>query len=183
MAAAAASMISPTSQSTASPMDTSEDDSLGLQDPQLPSILNNLQGGNTLETTTRGTAASLKPEDEVFRSPVKSKQKKGTSILQTNKSSRPNPELHHHKHPRVIIKTSIKLKETNPFNKFIVALQSLLKNGQLVDPHFTFCPIKPDSCDKKIHAHADILVNMTMLSTHFQISISNGRNPFEKQKI
>ncbi len=64
---------------------------------------------------------------------------------------------------------------------FIVNLQELLKNGQMVDKMFAFFPINPDGTDKKIHETSGIVTNMTMLGAHFKIS-SNGRNPFEKQK-
>jgi hypothetical protein len=60
-------------------------------------------------------------------------------------------------------------------------LQQLLKNGQLVDPKFAFCPVNMDSNGKKIFDHTGIPINMTMLSAHFKIS-NFGRNPFMKQK-
>jgi hypothetical protein len=59
--------------------------------------------------------------------------------------------------------------------------QELLKNGQMVDKMFAFCPINLDGTDKKIHEASGIVTNMTMLGAHFKIS-SNGKNPFEKQK-
>ncbi len=64
---------------------------------------------------------------------------------------------------------------------FIVNLQELLKNGQLVNKMFAFCPIDPDGTDKKIHEVSGIQTNMTILGAHFKIS-SNSKNPFEKQK-
>ncbi len=64
---------------------------------------------------------------------------------------------------------------------FIVNLYELLKNGQLVDKMFAFCPIDPDGTDKKIHEVSGIQTNMTILGAHFKI-LSNGKNPFEKQK-
>ena len=76
-------------------------------------------------------------------------------------------------HSKVIIEASIKLSGATPVQEFIVNLQELLKNGQLVDRMFAFCPINLDGKDKT--------TNMTMLVTHFKIS-SNGKNPFEKQK-
>jgi hypothetical protein len=64
---------------------------------------------------------------------------------------------------------------------FIVNLQELLKNGWFVDNIFASCPIDPDRTDKKIHETSYIPSNMTMLGAHFRI-LSNGKNPFEKQK-
>jgi hypothetical protein len=183
MSAAASGMISPELDPNAEPMELTDDSSVRNLDPNLSAVLNNLQNGQSLEAAQNRPGQTSDAVDVSIRSPVKSKQKKGHSILKTDTVAKPDPELYLHKFSRVIIETSIKLKDANPFNEFIVSLQTLLKNGQLVDPHFAFCPIKPSSGEKKIHAHADIPINMTMLSAHFQISISNGRNPFEKQKI
>jgi hypothetical protein len=44
-----------------------------------------------------------------------------------------------------------------------------------------FCPIDPDGTDKKIHEVSGIQPKMTILDAHFEI-LSNGKNPFEKQK-
>jgi hypothetical protein len=123
-------------------------------------------------------------------SPVKSKQKKITFAEATAakpvlkpaiKSPKPAIEAHKHTHPWTIVDTSIKLTGSTPVQDFIVHLQELLKNGQMVDKMFAFCPINPDGTDKKIHEISGIVTNMTMLGTHFKIS-SNGKNPFEKQK-
>ncbi len=65
--------------------------------------------------------------------------------------------------------------------EFIVNLQELLKNGQLVDKFFAFSPVKPDGGEKKIHKMSGVPTNMTMLGAHFKI-LSNGKNPFEKHK-
>ena len=67
--------------------------------------------------------------------------------------------------------------------EYIVGLQELLKNGQMVDKNFAFCPVKEDSGTKKIHDPSSISTNMTLLSSHFKISSTKGRNPFEKQKV
>ncbi len=56
-----------------------------------------------------------------------------------------------------------------------------MKNGQLVDPKFAFCPVNTDSKDKKIFDHTGIPINMTMLGAHVKI-LNFGRNPFMKQK-
>ncbi len=92
-------------------------------------------------------------------------------------------DTHAHKFPRTIIDGAIKLKDANPFQEFIVALQNLLKNRQLVDPHFVFCPIKVNGGDKKFHEQSEIPVNMTMLGAHFKILSGNGKNQFDKQKV
>ena len=86
-----------------------------------------------------------------------------------------------HNYPCVIVEAGICLSQANPFQEFIGTLQHLLKNGQLVDPKFAFCPVNQDSKDRKIFDHSDIPINMTMLGAHIKIT-SNGRNPFTKQK-
>jgi hypothetical protein len=68
-----------------------------------------------------------------------------------------------------------------PTQEFIINLQELLKNGQLVDEFFAFCPVKPDGGEKKVHKALGMPTNMTMLGVHFKMS-SNRRNHFEKQK-
>ncbi len=97
------------------------------------------------------------------------------------KSPKPNFNAHKHTHSRVIVEASIKLTGSAPVQDFIVNLQELLKNGQIVDKMFAFCPIDPDGKDKKIHEVSGIQSNMTVLGAHFKIS-SKGKNPFEKQK-
>jgi hypothetical protein len=89
--------------------------------------------------------------------------------------------IHKHIHLRVIVEASIKLTGSAPVQDFIVNLQELLKNGQLVDKMFAFCPINPDGTDKKIHEVSGIQPIITSLGAHFKIS-SNGKNLFEKQK-
>jgi hypothetical protein len=49
------------------------------------------------------------------------------------KSIKTSINAHSHKHLRVIVETSIKLSGANPVQEFIVNLQELLKNGQLVE--------------------------------------------------
>jgi hypothetical protein len=107
-----------------------------------------------------------------------------------SKSVKMSFNVHKHIHPhiiveaihrRVIVEASIKLTGSAPVQDFIVNLQELLKNGQLVDKMFDFCPIDPDGTDKKIHEVSGIQTNMTILGAHFKI-LSNSKNPFEKQK-
>ncbi len=123
-------------------------------------------------------------------SPAKSKQKKiilaeasapKPTTKPTSKSAKTSFDIHKHIHPRVIVEASIKLTGSAPVQDFIVNLQELLKNGQLVNKMFAFCPIDLDGTDKKIHEVSGIQTNMTILGAHFKIS-SNGKNPFEKQK-
>ena len=56
-----------------------------------------------------------------------------------------------------------------------------MKNGQLVDKIFAFCPINLNGADKKIYETSGVPTNMTMLCVHFKIS-SNRKNPVEKMK-
>jgi hypothetical protein len=67
--------------------------------------------------------------------------------------------------------------------EFIVALQELLQNGQMVDKSFAFCPVKEGSGAQNIRDPSGIPTNMMLLSCHFKLSSSKGRNPFEKQKV
>ena len=80
---------------------------------------------------------------------TKEEGKQTLPLLQDDQRSRKKKHTvintHAHKVLRTIIDGAIKLKDANPFQEFIVALQNLLKNGQLVDPHFAFCPIKVNS--------------------------------------
>ena len=123
------------------------------------------------------------------RSPTKSKQKNSTlaeataskpTIKPAAKSAKTSINTHKHTHWQVIVEASIKLTGAAPVQDFIVTFQELLKNGQLVNKMFAFCPIIPDGMDKKIHETSGIPTNMTMLGAHFKIS-SNGKNLFEKQ--
>ncbi len=59
----------------------------------------------------------------------------------------------------------------------------MLKNGQMVDKNFAFFPVKPDGGTKKIHDPFSVPTNLILLSTHFKISSTKGKNPFEKQKV
>ncbi len=85
--------------------------------------------------------------------------------------------------PRVLVEASIALKGDNPELDFMTSLQELLKNGQIVDKNFAFCPVKPDGGTKKIHDPSKVPTNMTLLSAHFKISSTKNKNPFEKQKV
>jgi hypothetical protein len=127
-------------------------------------------------------------KDRESRSPPKQKKKASQTIPSSKTTNVPGKKAHTiinthvHKYPCTILDGAIELKDANPFQEYIVALQNLLKNGQLVDPHFAFCPIKANGGDKKIHEQSGIPVNMTMLGAHFKIS-SNSKNPFDKQKV
>jgi hypothetical protein len=81
------------------------------------------------------------------------------------------------------VEASIKLKGKSPVQEFIVCLQELLKNGQMVNKNFAFCPVKLDGGTKKIHDPSCVPTNMTLLSAHFKISSTKGKNPFKKQKV
>jgi hypothetical protein len=152
-------------------------------DPSINSHLMDMMQGSSEE-------GAAEDEGDKQRSPVKSKQKKITFAEATAakpvfkpaiKSPKPAIEAHKHTHPLTIVDASIKLTGSTPVQDFIVHLQELLKNGQMVDKKFAFCTINPDGTDKKIHEISGIVTNMTMLGAHFKIS-SNGENPFEKQE-
>jgi hypothetical protein len=63
---------------------------------------------------------------------------------------------HVHNFSRVLVEASIQLKGDTPEQEFIVSLQELLKNGQMVDKNFVFCPVKPEGGNKKIHDPSSI---------------------------
>jgi hypothetical protein len=89
---------------------------------------------------------------------------------------------HFHTHPRIIIEACIQITGDNPEGKFVHAIQELLRNGQIVDKHFAYAPIKPDGATP-ISDPSKIPINMTVLRAYFKISSQNGRNPFEQQKV
>jgi hypothetical protein len=93
--------------------------------------------------------------------PPKNKPKKSTKVVEN-----PDPTAKHaiksalkadfndshvHNFPRILMESSIKLKGKSPVQKFIVCLQELLKNSQMADKNFVFCPVKPDGGTKEIH--------------------------------
>jgi hypothetical protein len=100
-------------------------------------------------------------ERDVTQSPIKNKQKK--SYVETATTAAPPAakaknfstsfDSHIHKHQRVIVEASIKLTEANPMQEFIVNLQKLLKNGQLVDKFFAFSPVNPTGERRKFTSH------------------------------
>jgi hypothetical protein len=120
-------------------------------DPSINShLLDMMQGGSEEDTA----------EDEgEQRSLVKSKQKnhlRRSNGIQTctqahDQILKPAFKAHKHTHPRTIVDASIKLTGSSPVQDFIVNLQELLKNGQMVDKMFAFCPINPDGTDNKTH--------------------------------
>ena len=131
------------------------------------------------------------PEDGKTRSPPKNKPKKASSTAKAQevapklilKSSLKSSfeEKYLHKFQRVLVEAPIELKSDNPKQEFVANLQELLKNGQMVDKSFVFCPVKSNSGEKKIHDYTKIPTNMTLISGHFKIS-SVKKKPFEKQK-
>jgi hypothetical protein len=156
---------------------------IGQPNPSITTLLSDMMQGNTASEE----GENIDPET---RSPPKNKQKNNAPALKpstlttavSEKSIHTKNDKHEYKYSRVVVKASIKLLNDNPFQEFILALQNLLKNGQLVDPLFAFGPFKIGGSEKKIHEWSDIPINMTLLGAHFKIS-SNGRNHFEKQKV
>jgi hypothetical protein len=87
-------------------------------------------------------------EEDDPRSPLKNKPKK------LNKAAdKPVPaakhavkstlkagfrDNHNHNFLRTLVEASIKLKGESPVQEYIVSLQELLKNGQMVDKNFAF---------------------------------------------
>ncbi len=150
--------------------------------PANTTLLSDIMQGNT--QTKEGK--NINPE---MRSSPKNKQKNNvpalkpsTIVAASEKSVNTKNDKQVYKFSHVVVETSIKLSNDNPFQEFIVTLQNLLKNGQLVNLLFAFSPIKIGGLEKKIHEWSGIPINMTLLSAHFKI-LSNGHNPFEKQKV
>jgi hypothetical protein len=136
--------------------------------------------------------------DDNPRSPPKNKPKKSNKPATSDKQASATPapaakntmksalktsfkDTHVHNFPRTLVEASIKLKSESPMQEFIIGLQELLKNGQMVDKHFAFGPVKGGNGNKNIQDASNIPSNMTLLSGHFKISSSKGKNPFEKQ--
>jgi hypothetical protein len=90
---------------------------------------------------------------------------------------------HVHKFPRVLAEASVQLNGNTPVQEFILNLQELLKNGQLVDKTFALCPVKEDGRKKKIHNPSGVPTNMTLLSAYCKISSMKGQNPFKKKSV
>ncbi len=87
-------------------------------------------------------------KDRESRTPPKQKKKASQTTPSAKTTNSPGKKAHTiidthvHKFPWTILDGAIKLKDANPFQEYIITLQNLLKNGQLVDSHFAFCPIK-----------------------------------------
>jgi hypothetical protein len=130
--------------------------------PGITTLLSDMMQGNT-------EIKEGKNIDPETRSPPKNKQKNNapalkpsmTTVAVSEKSVYTKNDKHMHKFSRVVVEASIKLSNDNPFQEFIVALQNLLKNGQLVDPLFAFSPIKIGGLEKKIRVWPGIHINMT----------------------
>ncbi len=75
------------------------------------------------------------------------------------------------------------MRSETPVQEFIVNLQELLKNGQLVDKNYAFCLVKDDGRMKRIQDPTGLPTNMTLLSVYFEISSNKGWTPFGKQKV
>ena len=174
--ARAQAIVSPdvTSENRPNPMETT-------------SILSDLNQGLAEPEPTKDCMTISKEEEGRLRSPIKKKQNTGMRSLKaaTIQPSRiklmDSIDQYVHKYLRVIVEAGISLSQADPFQEFVSNLQHLLKNGQLVDSKFAFCPVNQESKDKKIFDHSGITINMTMLRAHVKIT-SNGRNPFMKQK-
>ncbi len=132
-------------------------------------------------------------EDSESRSPVKNKLRKlglaatklGNATKHKVKSALKASFIDNHvdKFPRVLAEGSVQLNGDTPVQEFIMNLQELLKNGQLVNKTFALCPVKEDGRDKRIQDPSGVLTNMTLLSAYCKILSMKGRNPFEKQKV
>jgi hypothetical protein len=92
-------------------------------------------------------------------------------------------DTHVHNFPQVLAEASVILRSETPVQEFIINLQELLKNGQLVDKKFAFCPVNNDGQVKKIQNPTSLPTNMTLLSVYFKILSNKGWNPFGKQKV
>jgi hypothetical protein len=77
-----------------------------------------------------------------------------------------------------LTKASVTLKSETTVQEFIINLQELLKNSQLVDKNFAFCPVKDDGRVKKIQDPTGLPTNMTLLSAYFKILSNKGWNSF-----
>ena len=107
-----------------------------------------------------GTEDNVADDEDGQCSPGKSKQEKITFPEATAtkpvlkppiKSTKVNFDDLKHKNSWDIVEAcSIKLTGSAPMQDFIMNLQVLLKNGQLVDKMFAFYPIDLDGTDKKI---------------------------------
>jgi hypothetical protein len=142
--------------------------------PGINALLSNMmQGTNEDEERENINLETRSHQKNKQRNDGPSSKPSAAASAAPKKSAHTKLDKHIHKFPRVVVEGFIKLSDTNPFQEFVVGLQNLLKNGQLVDPFFTFCPINTGGLEKKIHESSGIPINMTMLGAHFKIS-SNG---------
>jgi hypothetical protein len=110
--------------------------------PGITTLLSDMMQGNTESKE----GENIDPE---IRSLSKNKQTNNAPALKpsrttaavSERSVHTKNEKHVYKFSHAVVEASIKLLNYNPFQGFIVALQNLLKNGQLVDPLFAFSPI------------------------------------------
>ncbi len=123
------------------------------------------------------------PKSTTAAKNVSKETPKSSTATQPKKSSMKAAPPHKYKHPRSILESSIQLPLDKPEGCIIDALKELLRNGQIIDKHFAFVPIKSAEGAKLITEANSIPNNMTILSKHFKISYQGNRNPFEKQKV
>ncbi len=128
---------------------------------------------------------------EATRSPPSKKAQKATGD-QTN-ATKPKhvvksalkmgfQDNHNHNFKRILVEASIELKSENPEQEYIVNLQELMKNAQMVDKNFAFCPVKQDGTTKKIGGQSGIPTNMTMLSAYFKIWPTRAGTPLRSKR-
>ncbi len=84
---------------------------------------------------------------------------------------------HVHNFPQVLAEASVTMRSETPMQEFIIDLQELLKNGQLVDKNYAYCLVKNDGWMKKIKDPTSLPTNMTLLSVYFEILSNKGWNP------
>ena len=107
-------------------------------DQSINSHLSDMMQGGSEEDAVGGEG--IKTKKITFSEATASKP----VLKPTIKPLKPAFEAHNHTNPQTIIEASIKLTDSAPVQDFIVNLQELLKNGQMVDKMFAFCPINPD---------------------------------------
>jgi hypothetical protein len=131
------------------------------------------------KTTSGQSKITAQKSPEIPQDKPTTKQPKSTT--KTQKSALKSPSPHFHTHSRVIVEAMIQLSGDNPCAQFVQSIQELLRNGQIVDKHFAYVPIKSTGA-VLLSDPSKIPVNMTVLGAYFKYNNPNGRSPFERQK-
>ena len=105
-------------------------------------------------TKTSKGKATPKPEEAATNKP--------RTVQRLKPAIRKSPP-HFHVHQCTIIESCIQISGDNPEGKFVHVIQELLRNGQIVDKHFAYVPIRVNGATT-ISDPSKIPINMTQIT-------------------